>query len=93
MTPDRYYFFFPRSIYATQSIPGISGAAADRARYTRPHTGHFPRWTRVYIRVQVRTQTHDAVCLATPLLRPVLWTIDVGQEFVIPRPSHSCSFS
>lgn len=65
------------------SILGISEAAVNRARYTSQHTGHFRRWTHV----------HVYTGLATPLLQQFLWTVDVGQEFVIPRPSHSCSFS
>lgn len=84
--PDRYYFFFARSIYATR----VSSAFRK------------PRWTVHDIRANIPdifdaghtyTCTQARQCLATPLLQQFLWTVDVGQEFVIPRPSHSCSFS
>lgn len=83
--PDRYYFF-ARSIYATR----VSSAFRK------------PRWTVHDIRANIPdifdaghtyTCTQARQCLATPLLQQFLWTVDVGQEFVIPRPSHSCSFS
>lgn len=43
----------------------------------------FPRWTHI----------HGRRGPGTPLLRRLLWTVDVGQEFVIPRPSHSRPFT
>lgn len=85
MTPDRYYFFFPPSIYATR----VSSAFRKPRRTVHDIRAHIPDIFRAG-HTYTRTRT---VLAATPLLRQVLCTVDVEQEFVIPRPFHSCSFS
>lgn len=62
------------------SIHGISEAAARRTVHDIP--------TRIPDIFPCRTHVHKR---RTPLLRQVLWEVDVAQEFLIPRALSSAS--